>query len=56
MDRKSTSLLQFKHNFQTLYSSDAHELGNILEREHFIDISEYSVTDIINALKTNSTP
>lgn len=54
IDRKSKSLALSTHNYQTITSSDAHDLGNILEREYFIDIFEYSVEGIINALKTNS--
>lgn len=34
-----------------LYSSDAHQLGQILERESFLYVDKLSVSDIINALK-----
>jgi len=33
------------------HSSDAHSLGQILERECFIDICDYSVSEILNYLK-----
>lgn len=34
-----------------IHSSDAHSLGQILERECFIDVADYSVAEVLNYLK-----
>jgi PHP family Zn ribbon phosphoesterase len=53
-------VLEFSHNsgsivsqmqeYQRIISSDAHSLGEILEREMFLDVDNVSLTDIIQWL------
>lgn len=37
--------------YQIIYSSDAHSLGNILEREFTIESNEYSIKGVLDALR-----
>lgn len=38
--------------YHVLYSSDAHNLGAILEREYFIELKNKNIVDLINHLKS----
>ncbi len=39
-------------NYRLIKSSDAHALGDILEREFFLELSEISIDEIIHKLRT----
>ena len=50
----SNELLTKFPSHKLLYSSDAHELGQILERVNFITVCDLSVSGILNALRSPS--